>query len=83
MKILIVEDEPKTGAYMKRGLAEAGFTVDLAADGLVQQADQLGCQQNGKQGNEGCARCASEFPYHRTLKSLPARHFDFFEGEKG
>ncbi len=34
MKILIVEDEPKTGAYMKRGLAEAGFTVDLAADGL-------------------------------------------------
>ncbi|GLT24703.1 DNA-binding response regulator [Zoogloea oryzae] len=34
MKILIVEDEPKTGAYTKRGLAEAGFTVDLAVDGL-------------------------------------------------
>ncbi len=34
MKLLIVEDEPKTGAYMKRGLAEAGFTVDLATDGL-------------------------------------------------
>jgi two-component system copper resistance phosphate regulon response regulator CusR len=34
LKILIVEDEPKTGAYTKRGLAEAGFTVDLAVDGL-------------------------------------------------
>ena len=34
MKILIVEDEPKTGDYLRQGLAEAGFTVDLARDGL-------------------------------------------------
>ena len=34
MKILIVEDEPKTGDYLRRGLAEAGFVVDLARDGL-------------------------------------------------
>ncbi len=34
MKILIVEDEPKTGDYLKQGLAEAGFIVDLVRDGL-------------------------------------------------
>ncbi|HZX30085.1 MAG TPA: heavy metal response regulator transcription factor [Rhodocyclaceae bacterium] len=34
MKILIVEDETKTGDYLKQGLAEAGFVVDLARDGL-------------------------------------------------
>jgi len=34
MKILIVEDEPKMGDYLKQGLAEAGFTVDLARNGL-------------------------------------------------
>ena len=33
MKILVVEDEPKTGNYLKQGLAEAGFVVDLARDG--------------------------------------------------
>jgi len=33
MKILIVEDEPKTGAYLQQGLREAGFTVDLAVTG--------------------------------------------------
>ena len=34
MKILIVEDEPKTGDYLRKGLVEAGFIVDLARDGL-------------------------------------------------
>ena len=34
MKILIVEDEPKTGAYLKQGLTEAGFIADLAANGI-------------------------------------------------
>ena len=33
MRILIVEDEPKTGDYLKQGLLEAGFVVDLARDG--------------------------------------------------
>ena len=33
MKILVVEDEPKTGNYLKQGLAEAGFIVDLARNG--------------------------------------------------
>jgi len=34
MKILIVEDEVKTGDYLKQGLSEAGFVVDLARDGM-------------------------------------------------
>ncbi len=34
MKILLLEDEPKTGAYLKQGLVEAGFVVDWVADGL-------------------------------------------------
>lgn len=34
MKILVVEDEPKTGIYLKQGLVEAGFVVDLVANGL-------------------------------------------------
>ena len=34
MKILIVEDEQKTGDYLKQGLTEFGFTVDLARNGL-------------------------------------------------
>ena len=33
MKILVVEDEVKTGDYLRQGLAEAGFVVDLARDG--------------------------------------------------
>jgi len=33
VKILIVEDEPKTGEYLRQGLAEAGFVVDLAQNG--------------------------------------------------
>lgn len=33
MKILIVEDEPKTGAYLKLGLTQAEFTVHVAKDG--------------------------------------------------
>ncbi|HHM05478.1 MAG TPA: response regulator [Gammaproteobacteria bacterium] len=34
MKLLIVEDEAKTGEYLRQGLAEAGFVVDLAQSGL-------------------------------------------------
>ncbi len=33
MRILIVEDEPKTGDYLRQGLQEAGFGVDLARNG--------------------------------------------------
>ena len=33
MKILLVEDEPKTAGYLRKGLSEEGFTVDTAPDG--------------------------------------------------
>lgn len=33
VKILIVEDESKTGEYLRQGLSEAGFVVDLTQDG--------------------------------------------------
>jgi two-component system copper resistance phosphate regulon response regulator CusR len=33
VRILVVEDEKKTAAYLKRGLSENGFTVDVAAEG--------------------------------------------------
>lgn len=40
MKILLAEDEPKTGAYLQQGLSEAGFTVDWLSTGndALQQA---------------------------------------------
>ncbi len=34
MKLLIVEDEVKTGDYIRQGLTEAGFVADLARNGL-------------------------------------------------
>jgi two-component system copper resistance phosphate regulon response regulator CusR len=34
MKILIIEDETKTAKFLKKGLSEAGYVVDVAADGL-------------------------------------------------
>ena len=34
MRILIVEDELKTGEYLKKGLEESGFSVGLARDGV-------------------------------------------------
>jgi len=33
MRILIVEDEPKTAAYLRQGLSEHGFVVDTADQG--------------------------------------------------
>lgn len=33
MRILIVEDEKKAAGYLRRGLSEAGFDVDIAARG--------------------------------------------------
>ncbi len=33
MKLLVIEDEPKTAAYLQRGLCESGFLVDVAGNG--------------------------------------------------
>lgn len=34
MKLLIIEDEVKTGEYLKQGLMESGYLVDLVHNGL-------------------------------------------------
>jgi two-component system copper resistance phosphate regulon response regulator CusR len=34
MKILVIEDEVKTARFLQKGLGEAGYVVDVAADGL-------------------------------------------------
>lgn len=34
MKILIIEDEKKLGLYLKQGLIETGFVIDLVFDGI-------------------------------------------------
>ena len=36
-KILLVEDEPKVSAFIRRGLEEEGFAVEVAYDGLFGQ----------------------------------------------
>jgi two-component system copper resistance phosphate regulon response regulator CusR len=33
MRILIIEDEKKTAAYLQKGLSEQGFVVDVSAEG--------------------------------------------------
>jgi two-component system, OmpR family, copper resistance phosphate regulon response regulator CusR len=33
MRILVVEDEVKTAKFLKKGLSEAGYVVDVASDG--------------------------------------------------
>jgi two-component system copper resistance phosphate regulon response regulator CusR len=34
MKILVIEDEKKTAKFLKKGLGETGYVVDVAGDGL-------------------------------------------------
>ena len=33
MRVLIVEDQPKTGDYLKKGLTEHGYAVEVARTG--------------------------------------------------
>jgi two-component system copper resistance phosphate regulon response regulator CusR len=34
MRVLVIEDEAKTGEYLLNGLTEAGYVVDVAANGI-------------------------------------------------
>jgi DNA-binding response OmpR family regulator len=34
MKVLVIEDDPSISAFLERGLREAGFAVDVAANGI-------------------------------------------------
>ena len=42
MRILVIEDEAKTAKFLKKGLGEAGFVVDVAGDGLDGLAPRAG-----------------------------------------
>jgi two-component system copper resistance phosphate regulon response regulator CusR len=35
MRILVIEDEAKTSKFLKKGLSEAGYVVDVTGDGLA------------------------------------------------
>ncbi|WP_026472002.1 heavy metal response regulator transcription factor [Alkanindiges illinoisensis] len=41
MRILLVEDEQKTGDYLKQGLSEAGYITDWVTDGISGQHQAL------------------------------------------
>lgn len=41
MKILLIEDEAKTGSYLKQGLTEAGYMTDWVQDGLTGREQAL------------------------------------------
>jgi two-component system copper resistance phosphate regulon response regulator CusR len=43
MRILIIEDEPKTAAYTRKGFAEHGFVVDVASNGVDGNHLALSC----------------------------------------
>ena len=34
MRILVIEDEPKLADYLRKGLTESGYVVDVAVDGI-------------------------------------------------
>jgi two-component system copper resistance phosphate regulon response regulator CusR len=41
MRILVLEDEAKLADYVKRGLAESGYTVDVAPDRVEDRVQRL------------------------------------------
>src|SRR5262245_49856183 len=43
MKVLVVEDDPTVGRFVKRGLEEQRYTVDLVADG--EEGERLAASQ--------------------------------------
>ncbi|HQU73047.1 MAG TPA: response regulator transcription factor [Calditrichia bacterium] len=71
MKILNIEDESKVAGFLKRGLEECGYLVDIAADGEsgLQMAKSgeyqliiLDWMLPGKSGLEVCQELRQEFP---------------------
>ena len=32
MRLLVIEDEPQTGMYLRKGLTESGYTTDLVSN---------------------------------------------------
>jgi heavy metal response regulator len=42
MRILVVEDEPKVASFLRQGLEEEGYAVDVATDGMAAEELALG-----------------------------------------
>ena len=34
MRILVIEDESRLASYVRKGLSESGYVVDVAGDGI-------------------------------------------------
>jgi two-component system, OmpR family, copper resistance phosphate regulon response regulator CusR len=71
MKVLVIEDEPKVASFIKRGLEELSFHIDIAFDGLI--GEKLGLTRKydvivldiiipGKNGIELCRKLKSVKP---------------------
>ncbi len=43
MKILVIEDDAKIASFVAKGLREAGYTVDLSANG--EEGCELACKK--------------------------------------
>ena len=70
MRILVIEDELKTSAYLKKGLEESGYLVDVATDGgsglgLAQEEDVIGSFANGIEGERAVILVKFETPVRR------------------
>ena len=52
MLILVVEDEPKVASFIRRGLEEESYTVDLAC---AEMMAHYGLPHCGTSGSGGCA----------------------------
>ena len=63
MKVLVIEDDPTVGKFVKRGLEEQRWSVDLVADG--EEGEALAKSQPGKltfasSGNGGTIHLSGE-----------------------
>jgi len=75
LRILVVEDEHRIAAFLKRGLVEEGYAVDVAYDGdealdwhAIAPYDLivLDVLLPGQSASPSAARCASAAPTRRS-----------------
>jgi len=65
MRVLVIEDDAQTAAYMVKGLSEAGHTVDHAPNGRDGLFLQLGLGLAGRRHDtrfRSCLHRASDTP---------------------
>ena len=72
MRILVIEDEKKTAAFLAKGLREAGFVVEIARDGetglqLARASRHVPSSATNDRNLSDCARP------HRFARSIAKR----------